>query len=54
MRIPGLFVKLPQNKELQTNTNLDDRSLKEVSKESFSHKGFRLLIIGFLYGFQLL
>ena len=40
MCVPGLFVKLPQNKEIQTNTNLDDRSLKEVLKESFHIKVF--------------
>ena len=54
MCIPGFFVKLPQNKVTTVNTNLDNRSLSEVLKESFAHKGFRLLIIGFFVcGFQI-
>ena len=48
MCIPGLFVKLPQdNKETNENLNIDNRSLKEVLKESLAHKGFRLLVLGF-------
>jgi Arabinose efflux permease len=54
MCVPGLFVKLPQNSINTENSNIDNRSLKEVLKESFAHKGFRLLIIGFFVcGFQI-
>ena len=54
MCIPGLFVKLPQNKTTAINSNIDNRSLSEVLKESFTHKGFRLLILGFFVcGFQI-
>ena len=54
MCIPGLFVKLPQNKNNIKILILDNRSLKEVLKESFAHKGFRLLILGFFVcGFQI-
>ena len=47
MCVPGLLVKLPQNKVETINSNIDNRSLKEVLKESFAHKGFGLLVIGF-------
>ena len=54
MCIPGLFVKLPQNKTTAVNSNIDNRSLGEVLKESFAHRGFRLLILGFFVcGFQI-
>ena len=54
MCIPGLLVKLPEIKLSQTNSNIDNRSLGEVLKESFAHKGFRLLILGFFVcGFQI-
>jgi len=55
MCIPGFFVKLPKTQITTINSNIiDDRSLKEVLKESFSHKGFRLLILGFFVcGFQI-
>ena len=54
MCIPGLFVKLPKNIETIQNSNVDNRSLTEVLKESFAHKGFRLLILGFFVcGFQI-
>ena len=47
MCLPGIFVKLPKNQTPSVTSDLDNRSLKEVLKESFSHKGFRLLILGF-------
>ncbi len=54
MCVPGFFVKLPSNYETSTNSPVDNRSLSEVLKESFAHKGFRLLIIGFFVcGFQI-
>ena len=55
MCIPGILVKLPQNQITNVgNNNIDNRSLKEVLKESFAHKGFRLLILGFFVcGFQI-
>ncbi len=54
MCIPGFFVRLPKNKLENVQTNLDNRSLKEVLKESLAHKGFRLLILGFFVcGFQI-
>ena len=54
MCIPSFFVKLPQVNISTTNTNIDNRSLKEVLKESLAHKGFRLLILGFFVcGFQI-
>tara|TARA_B100000212_G_C27276270_1_gene491092 strand:+ start:19 stop:699 length:681 start_codon:yes stop_codon:yes gene_type:complete len=54
MCLPGLFVKLPKNNTKSENINFDNRSLKEVLKESFSHRGFRLLILGFFVcGFQI-
>ena len=54
MCLPGLFVKLPLNNVTTVNTNIDERSLKEVLKESFLHKGFRLLVLGFFVcGFQI-
>ena len=54
MCIPGLFVKLPETNISSSNTNIDNRSLREVLKESLSHRGFRLLILGFFVcGFQI-
>ena len=54
MCIPGFFVKLPQEKATIQNSIIDNRSLGEVLKESFAHRGFRLLIIGFFVcGFQI-
>ena len=54
MCIPAFFVKLPQIKSATTNINIDNRNLKEVLKESFAHKGFRLLVLGFFVcGFQI-
>ena len=54
MCIPGFFVKLPKTQITTINSNIDNRSLKEVLKESFSHKGFRLLVLGFFVcGFQI-
>ena len=54
MCIPGFFVKLPKEQTITVNSNIDNRSLNEVLKESFAHKGFRLLILGFFVcGFQI-
>ena len=54
MVIPGFFVKLPETQVSTTNSNIDQRSLKDVLKESFAHKGFRLLVLGFFVcGFQI-
>ena len=46
MCVQWVFVKL-QEKATTANTNIDNRSLSEILKESFAHKGFRLLILGF-------
>tara|TARA_B100001248_G_scaffold253237_1_gene230245 strand:- start:6024 stop:7247 length:1224 start_codon:yes stop_codon:yes gene_type:complete len=54
MCIPGYFVRLPQINVTSINTTVDNRSLSAVLKESFAHKGFRLLVIGFFVcGFQI-
>ena len=54
MCISGFFVYFPKNIETIQNSNVDNRSLTEVLKESFAHKGFRLLILGFFVcGFQI-
>ena len=54
MCIPGLFVKLPQQSVISSNKNVDERSLNQVLKESFAHRGFRLLVLGFFVcGFQI-
>ena len=38
MCIPALFVKLPENKIATLNANVDNRSLREVLKESFTQR----------------
>ena len=54
MCIPGYLVKLPVSDQTNFATNIDNRSLKEVLKESFGHTGFKLLILGFFVcGFQI-
>ena len=54
MCIPGYLVKLPESDQTNFATNIDNRSLKEVLKESFSHTGFKLLVLGFFVcGFQI-
>ena len=54
MCIPGFLVKLPETDQTNFATNIDNRSLKEVLKESFSHTGFKLLVLGFFVcGFQI-
>ena len=54
MCIPGFLVKLPETDQTNSATNIDNRSLKEVLKESFSHTGFKLLVLGFFVcGFQI-
>ena len=54
MCIPGYLVKLPETDQTNFATNIDNRSLKEVLKESFSHTGFKLLVLGFFVcGFQI-
>tara|TARA_Y100001958_G_scaffold74066_1_gene49939 strand:- start:585 stop:1736 length:1152 start_codon:yes stop_codon:yes gene_type:complete len=54
MCIPGYLVKLPETDQTNFASNIDNRSLKEVLKESFSHTGFKLLVLGFFVcGFQI-
>ena len=54
MCIPGYLVKLPESNQTNFATNIDNRSLKEVLKECFSHTGFKLLVLGFFVcGFQI-
>ena len=57
MCIPGLFLKKPEgdkeNLDLETDNKTSD-SVFKVLKESFAHKGFRLLVLGFFVcGFQI-
>ncbi|MBH90731.1 MAG: MFS transporter [Candidatus Marinimicrobia bacterium] len=57
MCIPGLFLKKPEgdkeNLDLETDNKTND-SVFKVLKESFAHKGFRLLVLGFFVcGFQI-
>ena len=40
MCIPGFFVKLPKNNFVSVNSNIDNRSLNEVLKESFCTQRF--------------
>ena len=54
MCIPGYLVKLPESDQTNFATNIDNRSLKQVLKECFSHTGFKLLVLGFFVcGFQI-
>ena len=57
MCIPGLFLKKPEgqneNVDLQKEPEKSDNVIT-VLKESFAHKGFRLLVLGFFVcGFQI-
>ena len=57
MCIPGLFLKKPENEKIDANLLKDPEksdSVIKVLKESFAHKGFRLLVLGFFVcGFQI-
>ncbi len=57
MCIPGLFLKKPENEKIDANLVKDPEksdSVIKVLKESFAHKGFRLLVLGFFVcGFQI-
>ncbi len=57
MCIPGLFLKKPEDDKENLNLEIDNKtndSVTKVLKESFSHKGFRLLVLGFFVcGFQI-
>ena len=57
MCIPGLFLKKPENEKIDTNLVKEPEksdSVIKVLKESFAHKGFRLLVLGFFVcGFQI-
>jgi len=57
MCIPGLFLKKPEDDKENLNLETDNKtndSVTKVLKESFSHKGFRLLVLGFFVcGFQI-
>ncbi len=57
MCIPGLFLKKPESEKIDANLvkepEKSDNVIK-VLKESFAHKGFRLLVLGFFVcGFQI-
>ena len=57
MCIPGFFLKKPEGEEKvvvsDDESNKSDSVIK-VLKESFAHKGFRLLVLGFFVcGFQI-
>ena len=54
MCVPGYFVRLPASTSLENTKIVDNRPLLVVLKESFSHRGFNLLILGFFVcGFQI-
>jgi len=55
MCIPGFFLKKPENKNPKINLEkTKSDSVIQVLKESFAHKGFRLLVLGFFVcGFQI-
>ena len=57
MCIPGLFLKKPENEKVDVNLvkePVKSDSVIKVLKESFAHKGFRLLVLGFFVcGFQI-
>ena len=55
MCIPGFFLKKPKSDTERINLEKDKRdSVIKVLKESFAHKGFRLLVLGFFVcGFQI-
>ena len=52
MCIPGFFLKNPENQIIQSNLKLETQkseSAFKVLSDSLKHKGFRLLILGFLF-----
>ena len=57
MCIPGFFLKKPEDEEQDFIVDKDkvkSDSVMKVLKESFAHKGFRLLVLGFFVcGFQI-
>ena len=57
MCIPGLFLKKPESEKIDANLVKEPEksdSVIKVLKESFAHKGFRLLVLGFFVcGFQI-
>ena len=57
MCIPGLFLKKPESQNEEKSLNIEpekSESVIKVLKESFAHKGFRLLVLGFFVcGFQI-
>ena len=57
MCIPGLFLKKPESQKEEKSLNIEPEksdSVIKVLKESFAHKGFRLLVLGFFVcGFQI-
>ena len=57
MCIPGLFLKKPESQKEENSLNIEPEksdSVIKVLKESFAHKGFRLLVLGFFVcGFQI-
>ena len=57
MCIPGLFLKKPESQNEEKSLNIEPEksdSVIKVLKESFAHKGFRLLVLGFFVcGFQI-
>ncbi len=57
MCIPGLFLKKPESQKEEKSLNIEPEksdSVVKVLKESFGHKGFRLLVLGFFVcGFQI-
>ena len=57
MCIPGLFLKKPESQNEEKSLKIEPEksdSVIKVLKESFAHKGFRLLVLGFFVcGFQI-
>ncbi len=57
MCIPGFFLKKPESQKEEYSLNKEtekSESVVKVLKDSFAHKGFRLLVLGFFVcGFQI-
>ena len=57
MCIPGFFLKKPESQKEEYSLNIEPEksdSVIKVLKDSFAHKGFRLLVLGFFVcGFQI-
>ena len=52
MCIPGLFLKKPESQKEDTSLKKEPEksdNVIKVLKESFAHKGFRLLVLVFLF-----